>query len=382
MEVSLTPEQIATQVEWRVSDLPRILRCPASQQPPDLSIESDSYAARLGTAVHAALARLVSGERADFDTIAAASEVERDDLAPLFFAGRSMWEDYADAIEVLEVEAEYTRVVVDAPGVVFRGHPDLVGRTIEDDEPVLVVLDWKSGRPDSGYFDQLLGYIELAATDREHGHGYVFHHAKAIVAWLRDRIVDIRDVDEAVRADWRERVVYAIEHPDQYGPSAETCQYCPRRYECPARDGMAQATANALVKANDILALAPASLAAMKPKADLLKSILKEYDTALKGALEGGPIPIDDDRELYLQERARSDIDLSSALPALMERFGSVERLAPALKVSKSELMKLVGARAERGEKGKKRDELMRALDEAGAISKTSYSVTAERKRT
>jgi len=375
--MTLTPEQI----EWRVSDLPRILRCPASQQPPAVSIEAESDVARLGTAVHAALARLVSGEFADLDAIADASGVDRDDLAPLFFAGKSIWEEYTDAIEVLAVEKEYSDTMEGPSDIELVGHPDLVGRTLEDDEPVIVLWDWKSGSPNLGYFDQLLGYLVLVETEHAATEGRVYDHAKAIVVWLRDGIVDIRDVDNAMRDEWRERVVYAIEHPDQYGPSAETCQYCPRRYECPARDGMAQATANALVKANDILALAPASLAALKPKADLLKGILKEYDAALKHALEGGPIAIDDDRELYLQERARSNIDLSSGLPALLLHCEGIENLAPALKVSKGELMKLVGARAERGEKGKRRAALMEALGKAGALSSSSYSVTAERKR-
>ena len=365
----------------RCSLLPRVMKCPASLQVPDVEIDTESENARLGSAVHAALAPMVREEPdVDFHAIAGTWNIEQEQMMPLYHIGRRIWSEYAPAIKVSRVEQRLAAEVI--PGLQLTGHADVLGVTVAEPHTI-IILDWKTGSSSADYRDALIGYADLATTDEDLADPDIAAGAKIITVWLRDQFVEIEDIGAAEIEDWRTRLESAIEHPDQYGPSPEACKFCPRQHECAARTALVQSAIKDLTKDGESdQALEPAALAERWPDAQLVKQILDNYYEQLKATLRlHGTLPLGDGREIGLDDRKKETIHLMSAMPVIRDTFGeNIAAIAPALTVGKTKLTKLVSDRAEKGMKGKDIAAFLENLREAGAVSETKYKVLAVRK--
>ena len=367
----------------RCSSAPRVVLCPASLQVPDVEIDTDSEPARLGSAVHEVLAAKVRREMTfmatgtadgiDFHAVSGKWRIEHDQMMPLYYIGRRIYEQYSGSIEVSHVEQLMQSTVM--PGLQLTGHGDVIGMAKHDPHTV-IVLDWKTGSPSADYRDQLIAYAYLATIKTIDPVAYpdgVKVNAKIITVWLRDQVVEIEDISQADIADWLERLNDAIEHPDKYGPSPEACQYCPRQHECPARTALVHsATADFLQEGAAGTAIAPARLASLRPRAQMLRKALDNYDAALKATIEEhGTQPLGDGREIGLDDRKKETINLTAAIPVLEDWFGNgaeidlevIKAIAPALDVGKGKLTKLLVRRVGLTD----RDNLMRIALAGGA---------------
>jgi len=368
-------------IEIHCSTLPRILRCPASAVPPKVRIEQEIEASLLGSAVHQALAKHVRGEETDIPEIAEQMGVNLDELRILTAMGRQMWAQVSDSLKVLAVEDVWTAPLDDEH--VLSGTADVVAEELLSEKPTLVVWDWKTGRVNRDYRAQVLGYAQLAWAQWPEA-----ERIKVVIAWVRDRMLDVEEVEAYDLHDWQRRLYRSLAELDRYAPSPEACEFCPRAHECEARQAQARADALVLAEAHERLAeLTPGELAALKPKADLLRQVLRGYDEALKAAVrKAGTLPTGDGRELYMEERTRMEIDFNAARPTLREVLGCaddaelVERLAGCLALPKTPFLQQVAASAPRGAKGKRKAEVMAALEANGAVKKSSYEVLSVRK--
>jgi hypothetical protein len=308
--------------------------------------------------------------------------VDADALVPLCHIAKKMWDQYAPGLKVLAVEDRLTYRIDDRNLLV--GHADLICEDLQEPGTV-VIWDWKTGSTSREYRQQTRGYAILAqqywATDRA---------IRVVTAWVRDAMVDVEDFDPVELAVWVGSVHEALEHPDRYGPSPETCEFCPRAHECDAR--MARAQADAIVLSdlhNKLETLTPQQLACLKPRADMLKQVLAGYEEALKDAVrKAGSLPTGDGRELYMDRRVRKEIRLGEAWGPLYRAFGILTQdvgellaaIMPALELHRPKLEYLVSAAAPRGQKGKAREQLMADLEAAGAVVENPFEVLSVRK--
>ena len=354
--------QMAEPITIHCSSLPRILSCPASLDT-DKKVElrsADSDASLIGQAVHAALAHYVqTGEVPDLDTVSLRFGVSRDQVAPLFFIGRRIWDDYSDALDVCGVEQQCGELL--AEGLQLTGTADVVADT---EGTSLLIWDWKSGVATADHRAQLLGYAWLNRRSAPSG------RIKLAVCYLRDQSVEITDIDlKTDLVEFERQVAWAVAHPNTFCPSWENCRFCPRQSDCPARRTLIRATVADLSTVEKLDALAPADLGVLYPKVKLLEGAIKHYHATLRNAVSAtGPIPTGDGRELVMKTKPRSEILPQPAWPVLLKWMGDADVFSDALKLKKGELCSLVSDATPQGQKGKAIKAFLDELAEAGAI--------------
>ena len=355
------------------SALPRIMQCPASAVPPQVKIDQDNPAGRIGTAVHEVLAgaicSLAKPSAGMIAEIAANHDADAEQVAPLSYIGWSMWQDIADDLKVLGVEQRGEW------GGRLTGRLDLVCEAVNEDVPALAIVDWKSGNPERDYLDQTWGYAKVGRETYPQ-----YQAVKVIILWLRSQEREVKDATEAKLADFEDRLARVEAHPDEYKPSPEACEFCPRAHECKARTALVRKSVNdfAVTEVDAIKALSVQSLAGLYPKAQLVGRVLDAYKSALKVGLikASKPISLGDGRELGLDERKRETLDTAAVVA---EGAAMNLNVTPALSVSKSKLSKLIGASVEKG-KGQAIEAFLDKLRASGAVTETTYKVIQLRK--
>lgn len=347
----------------RCSSLPLALTCPASQVPPAIQTEGDDAAARLGSAVHQLLADAIeSGGLLDWQFALAAARwrVEESDLTPLAWAGWRCWLRLAEQFPDPSVEVALR---AERLGWELTGHADVISATDSD----VRLLDWKSGREDSDYDDQLRGYALLALEQRP-----AVDRAYVAVVRLREQQVDGRWYNRAELDAWWQGCVKSLERRDLYRTGSH-CGYCRRNRECGAHSAAAAQAIGALLNHDDpTLDMASAAGVAL----DRVKLVEKVCETARANIAAlvvrmGGRLATSDGRELVMTEQARRVIDPKLGLPILREVLAP-DQIADCLTISKTKVEAAVGDNAPRGQKGQARQALIDRLDEAGALLTTT----------
>ncbi len=297
------------------------------------------------------------------------------DVRRLFFAGKRVWDEYSPLFDSkVYVEAEAGETLGE---VALAGHPDVLALT-DEEEPRIIVLDWKTGSLMRDHRSQLVGYALLAQrvlpVDVRHW------PVKVVTAWLQEGVVDVADITEAEAEELYSNIQWAADNPDTYGPSPEACLYCPRSHECPARTALVRQVATDFgTYTHEGELIGPGDLGRLTPRADMLKRVLDQFYAARKAAIaEHGSIPLDGDRELFFSSRTKATISLTPKAESVLAEY-SVDP-AECTTVAKGKLMAAVGAAAHRGEKGKRKAQIMQELTEAGAVTESEYRVVSVRK--
>ncbi len=367
-------------IKIRCSALPRVIACPPSIVPPEVPIQSESGASILGTAIHAAIAERL-GKEPDAEgrkALDALDDEQSKECRILTAMAMRTWRVYEP--HLLDIETE-VKAKADVFGVTLTGTADVAAMT-DDGQPV--VIDWKSGYVDRDYAEQLNGYAALALSRRP------ADYATVIVAWLRTGDVDVRKVDVGECEAWEKGLACIVRSAAKapYNPDQDRCQYCPRAHECPAWAAYRREAVKALVPFGDAGLPTREKLAELYPQAQALTKALDAYKSALKAALDVGPLPTGDGRELYHRESKRDTIILADAWDALQEAFGVeavprpgiMDALGDAVSVKKGAILDAAAAQAERGGMAKAKREVMQKLEEAGAVRTTAFSAIATRK--
>jgi hypothetical protein len=344
----------------------------------DIEIEGDRDVALIGRAAHEALAVTVKGGDPDFGAIAKTHGVERNSFAPLYYIGRRIWDEYRGGLAVIAIEKQMAAEIL--PGVTLQGTGDIIARAVQEAVPTIVPWDWKSGAM-ADHRDQLIGYAWLATRE------WPAEHVKGVLCWLRDQVADVDDIgmDEVERLP--ERIREALDHPDRFCPGPDQCLYCPRRFDCPARTALVRQSIESLVEASaaskslGLIALDPAALAALWPKVRMIKGAMAQYDEVVRARVEeAGSLPVGDGTELVLKDVERTQILAAQGLPVLIERFGGLEAVMPAIRLGNEEVADLAKAGAPRGGKKAAVEELMAELKAAEAVVVTHSKRLAAQK--
>ena len=371
----------------RCSALPRILRCPASAQAPGLDIESTSEASAMGTAAHEFYARMVRealDDVPDLTELAQKHRVDQGELTMLAWGGLRIWRQLRLGIREAATELPlYTAHVTPSISVegevdarvdfLLKGTADLVGTAASGP---LVVLDWKTGYKDIGYWDQLRGYASMARSNRANNEPpEEVDQVLAIVAWTRLGVHEVVPFDaaelEALGADVRR----ALASPFKHGPSETTCAYCPRARDCEARRALLAAAGQdmlACMGGEHGNAITPARLAGLYSQSRMVKRALEAYEATLKAALDAAPegLPVEGGR-LVLREGSRKTVYWA---PEVLGKYmfpEAIDALRPT--IGKGELEDAIAAGAPRGQKGKAKAEVLEALAAAGAVEEKKF---------
>jgi hypothetical protein len=348
-EAAITIPPVVAAVPARVircSSLPRILECHASAVPPRVHLDTSSPMAAVGTAAHVNLAQLARGDEV--------TPPDDDEVAMLVALGRNMWGEVsawypADATEVL-AEREIL------PGVVLHGTADVVSRE------GVSVADWKTGQNKVDHRAQLLGYawLQFHCTDLSD---------RTILAqelWVRLGDVTTYRFSRSDLDELPVRLADALAHPYRYSPGMDTCRYCPRYDECPARAEALRGACTAMEPLRDGLPATRETLGALWDRSKMLRSALYRYEGMVEAELERGPLPLGGGKSLVLYDQEEDLIIPSAALSVLGLTAAEQDE---AISLTKIGIDRVVKARAEKGKGAAAMRSMMGALREADAIA-------------
>jgi hypothetical protein len=361
-------------ISIRASSTPLLCICPRSQEPTALRIDTDRQDARLGTASHDGAATYLRdaflpvvkelAEKHGVDDV--------DELAMMLaFAKQAI-----DALRETFPEPilEQNVAIMLADDVELTGTADIL--SILDER--VVVGDYKSGRRHRDYIKQLLSYALLACL--------IYDKTKWSVSliWLRDHYIDTKSggLDELMQH--KEELIAAARvattAPFRVG---EHCLYCPRAHDCPARQQLVKQSARDLMDADikDFVELAasgrlPAFWAGIKC---IEKSIIDIREQLKLTMNVHGDLVCPDGTVFTFDEIVKRALDPLKSWPVLQQRL-SDEEIAGSMRFSLTDLQDAVAKKVGRGQKGKAKEELVEALDAAGAIERKTEKRLALKK--
>lgn len=361
----------------RCSSLPLHFKCPGSARPARVPVNASNDAADVGTAGHDGLAGLVRTGQLDLDTAAPAlaskHDVDETELRVLLALGAKLWNQVKGSFPNASAEVALEHEL--SPSLV-TGHVDVLGSS----GTTLRIADWKLGRLDSDYREQLLGYCALALLATPSA-----TRAEAGILWVREQEYEPHSMDRAGLYDWLLRVEHDIVQWDGVFRPGSHCQYCPRSHECPAANALARRDMAILMNEDlpgqledlttirELVRTQPQRTVELLEIARRAEKQAGRVVAAIKSVVEqDGPV-IGTDKRLELQTTERRHLNVLQAFPLLQQEGFEDEDMAQVMSISLSKAETLVAKRAGKGNGAK----AVRALDEklaqAGAIE-TSVS--------
>jgi hypothetical protein len=327
-------------------------------------VEESHELARVGDAVHAALARnipeIYEFEANFIELTCEINRVKEKEVWPLYKRGMKAFRTICAELlgeEPKEVGTELASSEEIGGEILLTGTCDLVTQPLG--------LDWKSGYRIYEPKWQLNGYKRLNCF--EYG----------VIVWLRDDVIDVyRDLLEA--PDFDDALMEQLRKIGKEEVFGEHCFGCKRQHECETyRQHMSNPMylLSAATEQRPVpLGSMAGALAKLKPRVALLEQAILKYKALLKAAIaENGPQPVGDGKELAIIEKSRTEIDPAKGSKIIQKYIGKPKFLK-VLSLTKGALEEAVKDAAEQGQKAKKWRQCMQDLEAEGAVSKNPYS--------
>jgi hypothetical protein len=369
----------AAPLALRCSELPLAFVCPGSVRRDGLTVDESGDEAGLGKAAHEALATLVETGHAPWaetGEFARRHGVDERELRALLALGRRLWAAVSAGFP--RASTERALIYTDPGGAfVLTGHVDVIAW----DGRLVRIADWKTGRRDSDYSEQLRGYSALALAT----YGYGVDAAHAVALWVRDGDVERYTMSPAEVEPWLARVRAHIVGWDGRYRVGPHCAHCPRNHECPAGLALVRRDVSAIAEGelatrldgelapaevDDLLArLEPAELVALLARADLARVRAGRVRDAIRAHVARHGDVIAAERRLTLQTEERRSVDLLAAFPVLVEHGFDDADMAEVLDVSLAAALRVAAGKAPRGKGAAASRELEAALSDANAIT-------------
>lgn len=355
-------------IELRCSALPMAFKCGGSVRPSVIEINPTNDPAELGTATHTALALLVRTGRVDWDglpELARGHKFSVRELRSLVAAGARLWWLVRDSFPDAEPEVPLIRR---GPGYVLTGHVDVRAHR----RRTAMLADWKGGRLDSDYREQLLGYAALALFDDPE-----LDDAAGGILWIRDQDFEPYGLRRNQLEAWEERLIKeVVQWNGTYRPGSH-CTHCRRRHECPAANALARHDV-AAIRDNDVDALDLAKLTPQE-RIDLVvlaREVEKKAQRVVKrlrqAVIENGDV-IAEEQRLTLQHDEERTVDVVKAFPILAEAWGfGDDEFGQVLRIAISEAESIIAKRAPSRKGAAHVREFRAQLEAAGAVTKST----------
>jgi len=362
---------VSDKIHLRCSALPLAFRCPGSTRAA-VPVNEASPAADAGTAAHDGLAGLVRTGRIDWDSVPELAKkhgVDEKEIRALLALGQKVWAQVAASFPNASSEAG---LKYELSGVRLTGRADVIA--YDAHSGTLRVADFKTGRLDADYAEQLRGYMALGLLTA----GAALR-AEAGVLWLREGDYEHYSMDRAQLLVWLKRIEDEIVNWDgQFRPGAH-CSHCPRSHECGAANALARRDMAVILDkdlpghledADTIRAMRerdPDGLVDLLERARSVKKIAERVEAAAKEeVLRAGDV-LGKEKRLTMQDRETRSLDAWAAFPVLQAELDDAE-MAEVIDISLHKAEEIVGKKAGKGNAARAKRELTAKLAEAGAI--------------
>lgn len=350
-------------ISVRVSSLPLLFACGQSMGG-DIRVDESGGAGTLGTATHKALEPVVAGGAVDWAGLPAlATEygVDVDELRGLVAAGVAAWRDAGLAPAVPEV-------ALSAPfgEVLLSGHLDWAAGAEGG--------DWKTGRGDTDYSQQMRGYAALLLADDRS-----LSAAKMSIVWLRDQQVESYTLRRADLPGWSESLNRAVN--DKTFRTGPHCKWCHRSATCEGARARQMEAVRAIQSTGEaaIDDMEPDAVIDLYNQASTVTALAKRVTDAIKARALRAPID-GEKRRLEIVSEQRREIDTLLAWPVLQEHL-TTEAMAGALDVRISRAEQAIRDAAPRGQAAKQIREFSAALESSGAVKFTTQQKIREMRK-
>ncbi len=366
-------------IRVRASSLPLAFRCPASVRPAAIRLNETNEAADNGTAAHEVLRSLPSTGQIDWESIAeiaARFGADPDETRMLAALGAKLWPAVADSFHGAMTELELRYEVSDS--LSLTGHADLLSVSATS----IRIGDWKTGRKDRDYSEQLKGYAALALLGAPD-----IDEATSTILWVRDQEIENYTMRRADLDAWLKRLSSElVEWDGVYRPGAH-CAHCPRSHECEAANALIRRDV-AIIADREIVARAEAELEQMAPdeivtvlqKASLVVKYAERVRAAIKAHVERKGEITGAGFTLSIETEERRELDPLAAWPVLEELGFEDDDLARAMDLRISRVEKIVREKAGKGSGAAAVRRLSERLKAAGAVSTKQISKLKERR--
>lgn len=361
-------------VALRGSAMPTAWKCAGSVRKGPLSINPINEAAETGTGAHKCFEGLVLNGAIDWEGINdACDELGGDSEDVRFLCGKAckMWpklrEFFPSAMTEVAVDKDLPSLEIQ--GLKLTGHVDVI--SISGD--VVRILDWKTGRKDANYSQQMKAYLTMVLLAFPQLSG-----GTATIAWVRDQEIQNYTMTQADAEAWLAELVERVVNWDgTYRPGTH-CEYCPRNYDCPAANAIMRRDL-AIMADVDVDALEHegfAAIAAMPPdaaielnrRASLVKNLATRAHDALKSYVQANGDIDGTDARLTLSVEPRRKVDPEKAWPVLEQMGFGDEDFASCIAMSITKLGSRVAEHAGKGQGAAAKRTLAEKLELAGAI--------------
>lgn len=360
----------------RCSALPLATICPGSIRRDDgeTQIAPVSEPAENGTAVHFALGRVVKGIAPNDALVEMQDKLhpaDMDEILPVFWAGVRAWKQIKEWFDDPQVEADF------AHGALI-GHVDICDGLTE--RKTVALVDWKGGRVDTNYREQIFGYAWLLMQDDRK-----IDAVSVSVVWLRAGEVESYTVSRARASEWYEGMVANVVNWDGVYHPGDHCVHCSRNHACPAQTALVRRDVAMFSDGGqvDLQTMPGPDFVALHRK---LKTLAARIELALKPMRNevyrrGKEVDGGDGTVLRLREEGgKRKVDPKKAWPILEATF-TEDELCQGLTVSVSKLEKILADKTTKG-KGAAKQAFCESLENAGALTQpTIEKLITERKK-
>lgn len=368
----------------RCSALPAAFACPPSVMPAEIRIDPVSAPAGQGSAAHEVMDAIVTTDANSIDgidlhAIAEKWDADEEELKIQAFVGLKVWKrlrgEFAGAQAEVELAASFD--LGDDVTLELTGHLDVLALLAAIRRAKLG--DWKFGRVDRAHGHQVKGYMALALANYAE-----VDQVDGYVSWMvgenpAEPDIEPYSMNRDQLWEWLDEVKKRIVNWDGVYHPGDQCRFCPRNTSCAALTAMARRDVLVLGGAEmaervkgGLQDLTDGELIALWRRGKVIESLLGGIKDAIKERVEalgpGGALPDGEGRELRFVESARRVLDPALAYDVLASRLTPDEMIA-ATKYSLKEATNAVAARAERGSKKTAIEDLVAALEAAGAIT-------------
>lgn len=365
--------------ELRAHRVPLAFLCAGSVQPPKVPVATGGPEALLGQAAHEVLRSLAETGQVAWGEVHATAErygVSDEELSMICGCAQRLWPAIQNSFVDALTEVALSHPI--APSLMLTGHAD----AISIQGPAARVLDWKSGRKDHDYSQQMRAYAALALSEDQE-----LTTATATIVWLRDAAIENytmdRDAARAWLADLAEHVLGwdGVYHPGRH------CLHCPRSHECEASNAMIRRDVAAFADRSlaerletDLATMQPDAILDMLRKADLVAYLAGRVRAAIKVHVTHNGDVVGSGARLTIDTSQRRELLPLEAWPVLEEVGLTSTELVACMELYISRVESLVAKRAGRGKGAAAVRQLAAKLEEAKAIAlKETHSLKEKR---
>jgi hypothetical protein len=377
----------------RCSSLDSLFACPQSVLADGaVNIDTAGEAAEIGAAVHTLLATHIATRGLGCDV---AGECARrgiadaeEEVGQLVLAGQRAWDELKQYFPQPKPEQFVSCQVTDK--YTLAGTCDVLSAAGKG----AIFADWKTGRVDEGYHQQMFGYAYCCWNML----GRPEAEIAGVVVFLRHRYHRIVKYTPARLREWEADLVRnVLSTPHSYSPGNQ-CAQCKVYAGCEARRQIVAGTLHAmmdppeptaqaahrafLATANQLLSgltvenksdpAVARALSELRFRLKLAGQAIENADSMIRQAVQRvGPIPLENNTELALRDYEQKSLDPLKSLRVIRPHLSDAD-IAGAMKLSLPKLRDAVGSKHKRGEKKAAIALMEQELDAAGAIETTT----------